>query len=56
MQSLCADAEQIEYYREQISLWCEKQIRFSAFPLICDNAKRNAELFESILKSIETDV
>lgn len=50
------DAEQIEYYREQISLWCEKQIRFSAFPLICDNAKRNAELFESILKSIETDV
>lgn len=51
-----ADAEQIEYYREQISLWREKQIRFSAFLLICDNAKRNAELFESILKSIETDV
>ena len=28
----------------------------SAFPIICENAKRNAGLFESILKSIETDV
>lgn len=51
-----ADAEQIEYYREQVVLWREKQIRFSAFTLICENAKRNAELFESVLKSIETDV
>ena len=45
-----------EYYREQIALWREKQVRFSAFPIICENAKRNAGLFESILKSIETDV
>ena len=51
-----ADTEQTEYYREQISLWREKQVRFSAFPIICENAKRNAGLFESILKSIETDV
>lgn len=50
------DAEQTEYYREQIALWREKQVRFSGFPIICENAKRNAELFESILKSIETDV
>ena len=51
-----ADTEQTEYYREQIALWREKQVRFSAFPIICENAKRNAGLFESILKSIETDV
>ena len=51
-----ADMEQAEYYREQIALWREKQVRFSAFPIICENAKRNAGLFESILKSIETDV
>lgn len=46
----------IDGYREQIALWREKQVRFSAFPIICENAKRNAGLFESILKSIETDV
>ena len=51
-----ADTEQAEYYREQLALWREKQVRFSAFPIICENAKRNAGLFESILKSIETDV
>lgn len=51
-----ADTEQTEYYREQTALWREKQVRFSAFPIICENAKRNAGLFESILKSIETDV
>lgn len=55
-QPFVADTEQTEYYREQIALWREKQVRFSAFPIICENAKRNAGLFESILKSIETDV
>jgi len=39
------DAEQKEYYIEQIALWKEKQERFQAFPLIRENAERNANLF-----------
>lgn len=54
--SFVIDADQIDYYREQMFLWREKQNKFSAFPIICSNAKRNAELFKSILKSIEEDV
>lgn len=50
------DAEQKEYYIEQIALWKEKQERFSEFPIIRENAKRNVKLFEDILRKIEKDV
>lgn len=50
------DAEQRNYYIEQIALWEEKQRRFHAFPRIRENAEHNVELFESILKRIDKDV
>jgi len=50
------DAAQKEYYQGQIELWKEKQERFAAFPLIRENARRNVELFERVLKIIEKDV
>lgn len=54
--SFVPDAEQREYYIEQIAVWKEKQERFHAFPLIRENAERNAKLFESVLKKIDEDV
>lgn len=50
------DAEQKEYYIEQIALWKEKQERFQAFPLIRENAERNIKLFENVLKKIDEGV
>ena len=50
------DAEQKEYYIEQIALWKEKQERFQAFPLIRENAERNIKLFENVLKKIDQGV
>ncbi len=49
------DAEQRDYYVEQIALWKEKRERFYAFPLIRENAERNAQLFENILNKIDED-
>jgi integrase len=48
-----ADAEQLDYYKEQIVLWRDKSIRFSSFPIIKGNADRNAELYERVLKKLE---
>ena len=50
------DAEQKEYYIDQIALWKEKQDRFQAFPLIRENAERNIKLFENVLKKIDEGV
>lgn len=50
------DAAQKEYYMEQIALWKEKQERFSEFPIIRENARRNVKLFENVLKKLEKDV
>lgn len=54
--SFIPDAEQRDYYIEQIALWKEKQERFHAFPRIRENAERNIKLFESILRKIDEDV
>lgn len=50
------DAEQRNYYIEQIALWKAKQEKFREFPLIRENAERNVKLFECILKKIDKDV
>lgn len=54
--SFVPDAEQRDYYIEQIALWKEKQERFHSFPRIRENAERNVKLFESILRKIDEDV
>ena len=41
-----ADVGQAQYYREQIVLWCEKQVRFSAFPKIRKTGGNNLSLVE----------
>ena len=50
------DAEQRDYYIEQIVLWKAKQEKFREFPLIRENAERNVKLFECVLKKIDKDV
>lgn len=50
------DAEQRDYYIEQIALWKAKQEKFREFPLIRENAERNVKLFECVLKKIDKDV
>ena len=50
------DAEQRNYYIEQIALWKAKQEKFREFPLIRENAERNVKLFECVLKKIDKDV
>ena len=47
------DAEQLDYYIEQIALWKEKSKRFADFPVIRENAERNAELFERVAKKLK---
>lgn len=54
--SFVPDAEQRDYYVEQIVLWKKKQEQFQTFPLIRENAERNAKLFENVLKKIDEDV
>jgi len=47
------DADQLNYYEEQAVLWQEKCTRFSEFPIIKENAERNATSFERILKKLK---
>ena len=47
------DAEQLDYYEEQVTFWREKSVRFSDFPIIKGNAERNAGLYEHILKKLK---
>ena len=47
------DMEQLDYYEEQATLWREKSIRFSNFPIIKGNAERNTGLYEEILKKLK---
>ena len=46
------DADQLDYYEKQASLWREKCERFSNFPIIKGNAEKNAELFERVLRKL----
>lgn len=54
--SFVPDAEQRNYYVEQIASWRAKQERFHEFSLIRENAERNVKLFEHVLKKIDEDV
>ena len=47
------DAEQLDYYEAQATLWREKCVQFSSFPIIKGNAERNAELYEHILNKMK---
>jgi len=47
------DAEQLDYYIQQIALWKEKSKSFAEFPVIRENAERNADLFERVAKKLK---
>ncbi len=47
------DKEQIDYYKEQITEWKEKSLKFSSFPLIKNTADKNVELYEKILERFD---
>lgn len=46
------DAEQLSYFREQAQILKDKAVKFEGYPMIRDNALKNAELFENIVKKI----
>jgi hypothetical protein len=47
------DANQTDYYEEQVRLWREKSAGFSDFPVIKGNAEKNAELYECVLRKLK---
>jgi len=53
--SFIPDKDQIGYYREQIKDWEEKSRRFAAFPVMKQNAIRNAGLFQKIIDRMESE-
>lgn len=46
------DAEQLSYFREQAQNLKDKAVKFEGYPIIRDNALKNAELFENIIDKI----
>ena len=46
------DSEQLSYFKEQIRNLKDKAVKFEGYPMIRDNALKNAELFENIVNKI----
>ena len=46
------DREQLPYFREQVLSWQSKAEKFNDYPMIYNNALRNAELFEKKVKKV----
>ena len=46
------DSEQLSYFKEQSRILKDKAVKFEGYPMIRDNALKNAELFEKIINKI----
>jgi site-specific recombinase XerD len=52
--SFIPDSGQLPFYEGQAAAWEEKARRFAAFPLIRQNALKNAELFRAVVEKVKT--
>jgi len=48
------DSGQLEYFEEQLKQWEIKLERFSAFPIIKDNAEKNISTYETLIAKIKS--
>jgi hypothetical protein len=55
-ESFIPDTTQLSYFIGQAESWREKAVKFAPFPIIKENALRNAELFERITEKIKEAV
>lgn len=46
------EAEQLPYFEEQVAEWKHKLERFSNFPIVVNNAKRNIHVYQAIINKI----
>ena len=47
------DAEQLSYFEEQAQILKNKALRFQNYPIIHDNALKNAKMFETVVDRIK---
>ena len=50
------DHENLDYFKEQVVSWNKKIIQFEKLPMVSQNAKKNAKLFQGVVDRITAEI